>query len=67
MQRFKKTHFDKNLALDAGLVVSFSDAAGAELPGVIGAIDGEYVEVDFNHPLAGQDIEFKVTIYEILD
>ncbi|MCH1487764.1 MAG: FKBP-type peptidyl-prolyl cis-trans isomerase [Pseudomonadales bacterium] len=67
LQKFKHSHFDKSIELRQGLVVSFTDAAGAELPGVVASIDEAYVEVDFNHPLAGKDIEFNVTIHEILD
>ena len=67
LQRFKPSHFDRGLVLVEGLVVAFADAAGAELPGVIRAINDDYIDVDFNHPLAGQDIEFKVFIHAIID
>ena len=48
--------------LSIGLMMSFSDAQNAELPGVIIDIDDKYVDVDFNHPLAGQNILFEVAI-----
>ena len=41
--------------------MSFADAQNAEL-NVIVSIDDMYVEVDFNHPLAGKTILFDVEI-----
>jgi FKBP-type peptidyl-prolyl cis-trans isomerase SlpA len=53
------------MPLSPGLVVSFADAAKAELPGVIKSIERDYVMVDFNHPLAGKDLEFEVQILTV--
>ena len=38
---------------------SFQNGDG-ELPGVIVGIEDDKVMIDFNHPLAGQSIVFKV-------
>lgn len=62
IQRIKRDSFQTNMALTEGLMMSFSDAQNTELPGVIVAIDDQYVEVDFNHPLAGKAIIFDVAI-----
>ena len=48
-----------------GAVLSFADAARGELPGVVVAVSDTEVEVDFNHPLAGRDIVFRVSIVSI--
>ncbi len=53
------------IPLEPGMVLSFADAAGAELPGVISQADEEWVMVDFNHPLAGRDLTFEVDIISI--
>ncbi|NNL56150.1 MAG: peptidylprolyl isomerase [Pseudomonadales bacterium] len=66
LQSFKPTQFEPGLELREGLVVAFTDAAGAEVPGVISAISAAQVEVDFNHPLAGKDIQFNVQIHKLL-
>ncbi len=58
----KKTDFSKDLELSVGLVVSFADPEEQERPGVITRILDELVEVDFNHPLAGKDLRFDVSI-----
>lgn len=65
VQEMKRSSFALDMPLSPGLVVSFADAAKAELPGVIKSIDGDYVTVDFNHPLAGKDLEFEVQILSV--
>ncbi len=52
-------------ALAPGLVVSFSDAAGGQMPGVVAAVDERQVTVDFNHPLAGRRLQFDVEIISV--
>jgi len=54
------------LELEPGLMVSFA-GPGGELPGVVTRIFAERVEVDFNHPLAGRNIVFDVSILEVSD
>jgi FKBP-type peptidyl-prolyl cis-trans isomerase SlpA len=51
--------------MEVGLVVSFADASGSELPGVISEIQSDCVLVDFNHPLAGKSIFFNVEIHKV--
>lgn len=65
IQEMKRSSFAVDMPLSPGLVVSFADAAKAELPGVIKAIEGDYVVVDFNHPLAGKALEFEVQILAV--
>ncbi|MFT5483227.1 MAG: FKBP-type peptidyl-prolyl cis-trans isomerase SlpA [Halieaceae bacterium] len=65
VQELDRDDFDAEMDLVPGLVVSFADAAGGELPGVIASIDGDVVSVDFNHPLAGRSIIFDVEIHRI--
>lgn len=65
IQRIKRSSFQSNMALTEGLMMSFSDAQNTELPGVIIFIDDQYVEVDFNHPLAGKTITFEVAVKNV--
>jgi FKBP-type peptidyl-prolyl cis-trans isomerase SlpA len=60
----EKHRFGK-LELSEGLVVSFDGAGKLAMPGVIKKIDGENITVDFNHPLAGQAILFRVKIVDV--
>ncbi|MEH6445664.1 MAG: peptidylprolyl isomerase [Oceanospirillaceae bacterium] len=63
MQTVSRAKFT-DMDLEVGLVVSFQDPSG-ELPGVVNSIDGNEVIVDFNHPLAGQPLEFQVEIVNV--
>ena len=65
VQRIPREQFDAAIELEPGLVCSFADAAGGEVPGVIVAIEDEEVTVDFNHPLAGRTILFDVQVHRI--
>lgn len=61
IQRMKRDVFDDEEP-EIGTVMSFADANGDELPGVISEIEENMVVVDFNHPLAGRTLTFEVEI-----
>ena len=65
IQRIPRNQFTQDTPLEEGLVMSFSDAANSELPGVIRSFDEQQVEVDFNHPLAGRTLVFEVCILSV--
>jgi len=65
LQTYKKDQFAEAGELTSGMVIAFKDAAGSELPGVIADIQDESIVVDFNHPLAGKDLDFEVEIVEV--
>ena len=56
--------FPKAEPLEAGLVVAFHSPEG-DLPGVVQEVRGDEVVVDFNHPLAGRELIFDVTILRV--
>ena len=65
LQYLPRDQFDDDMELEIGLVFSFADASGGELPGMIIACDEEEVTVDFNHPLSGRTILFDVLIHRV--
>ena len=65
LQSFKRSEFADDMELQEGLVISFADAAGGELPGVIKTITEQTVMIVFNHPLAGRDILFTAEIHSV--
>ena len=65
IQRMQRSLFQPNMALTEGLMMSFADAQNTELPGVILGVDENYVEIDFNHPLAGKTLIFVVEILSV--
>ncbi|MDR5892246.1 FKBP-type peptidyl-prolyl cis-trans isomerase [Halomonas mongoliensis] len=64
IQRLKRDDFGDE-ELEIGTVMSFADPSGGELPGVISAIDGDMIDVDFNHPLAGRTLTFEVEVIDV--
>lgn len=67
IQEMKRSTFPVDMPVAPGLMVSFADAQGSELPGVISHAEGDWVTVDFNHPLAGKTLTFEVQILEVRD
>jgi FKBP-type peptidyl-prolyl cis-trans isomerase SlpA len=65
VQSIDRDQFDDDVELEIGLVFSFADAAGGELPGMVIGVDEEEVTVDFNHPLSGRTILFDVLIHRV--
>jgi FKBP-type peptidyl-prolyl cis-trans isomerase SlpA len=59
-----RDQFGADVVPEPGLVVSFA-GPGGELPGVVRSIEGDLVVVDFNHPLAGKDLIFDVSILKV--
>jgi FKBP-type peptidyl-prolyl cis-trans isomerase SlpA len=54
--------FPENLLPEVGLSYSFESPEDGEIPGTVLSIKDDMVEIDFNHPLAGQEIIFTVDI-----
>jgi FKBP-type peptidyl-prolyl cis-trans isomerase SlpA len=54
--------FPENLLPEVGLSYSFESPEDGEIPGTVLSIKDDMAEIDFNHPLAGQEIIFTVDI-----
>ena len=65
VQFIPRTDFDEDAPLEPGMLFTFADAAGGEVPGMIAEVGDERVTVDFNHPLSGRTIHFKVRIAHV--
>lgn len=65
VQSIDRDQFDDDVDLEIGLVFSFADAAGGELPGMVIGLEEDEVTVDFNHPLSGRTILFDVLIHRV--
>ncbi|WP_371186364.1 FKBP-type peptidyl-prolyl cis-trans isomerase [Thalassotalea maritima] len=50
---------------EVGTIMTFT-APGGEVPGIIREVNDLAITVDFNHPLAGQDVTFNVELVDIL-
>ena len=51
--------------LKPGLVVEVEDPQGGSFPGVVWEVRDQSVVLNFNHPLAGQTLEFDVKVVDI--
>ena len=60
-----KDAFPEAAAPKPGLVIEFTNPEGESVPGFVQQVDEDGVMVDFNHPLAGHDLRFEVTILSI--
>jgi len=58
------TKFDSETPAKIGNIITFTQPGG-ELPGMITDVSGTSVTVDFNHPLAGQNVTFVIDVIEI--
>jgi len=65
LQRVQKVQFPEDMLLEKGQIVGFTGENGEELAGAIIETGDEQVKVDFNHPLAGREIEFEVHILAV--
>jgi FKBP-type peptidyl-prolyl cis-trans isomerase SlpA len=65
LQQVQKAQFPKDMQLEQGQIIGFSSDSGEEVAGAIIEIEDDHVKVDFNHPLAGREIEFEVHILAV--
>ncbi len=59
------SEFPEDMPPEPGLTFSFSTEDGEDIPGTVRATKDDQVEVDFNHPLAGHALIFRVEILGI--
>ena len=60
-----KSTLPKDLDPKIGQVLDVKDSSGNSFPAVVSEVQDEKIILDFNHPLAGKDLQFEVTIVEI--
>lgn len=65
VQLLARNSFPAEIELEAGLVIAFETPEGEELAGIVVEWDEGEVTVDFNHPLAGQAVVFRVEILAV--
>ena len=59
------SEFPDDIDVEEGMVIGFDTPGGEEVPGVILECNDEQVKVDFNHPLAGRNLAFRVELVSI--
>jgi len=61
-----KSEFPKDMEFVIKGVVQGQDAQGRPIQGQITKIEEEEVELNMNHPLAGEDLAFEIELLEII-
>ena len=64
-REFPKSDLPKDIDLKVGQVLGVRDKDGNSFPVTVSEIKNETVVLDLNHPLAGKDLQFEVTIVDI--
>lgn len=57
--------FPVDAPLEVGQIRAFALADGRETTGTLVAIGDETIRVDFNHPLAGREVVFRVQVLDV--
>lgn len=65
VQYFSRRDFQETGIPDVGTIMLFTTRDGSEMPGVVRDVTEDSITVDFNHPLAGQHIDFDIEVLEI--
>ena len=67
VQSIKISAFPSEMSLAVGQLIAFTTPGGDELAGVIQSLSDDQAVVDFNHPLCGRLITFKVRILKVIN
>lgn len=64
-KEFPKTSMPANVEPKVGMILRATAPNGQSFPAIISEIKGDKVVLNFNHPLAGKQLTFKVKILDI--
>jgi len=65
IQQVDKNNFPDDVDLQIGMEFVANSPEGQQMPFVVKDIKDEEITIDFNHPLAGKDLEFDVELVDI--
>jgi len=66
VQTFPRDAFPPDASPEVGWAVELSGPDGQRVPATIAEVTDETIVLDFNHPLAGQDLTFEIELVEIV-
>jgi FKBP-type peptidyl-prolyl cis-trans isomerase 2 len=67
LQVFPRDAFPPDAAPEVGWAVELSAPDGQRVPATVAEVTDESITLDFNHPLAGEDLTFEITLVEIVE
>jgi len=59
------SEFPNDIKLELGIELALQQPDGDVLHAIVVAIDADSVKLDFNHPLAGKELNFRVTVVDL--
>lgn len=62
-----KENFPSDFTLEVGMEYMASNPEGVQMPFVITEVRDEEVTIDFNHPLAGKNLNFDLELLDVRD
>lgn len=62
-----RSQFPPDVEIEAGMQFGAQGPDGQAVPVWVAAVTDEAVTVDFNHPLAGQQLHFEITVASVRD
>ncbi|HIH39546.1 TPA: peptidylprolyl isomerase [Candidatus Woesearchaeota archaeon] len=65
IKEMPKASVPKDLELKTGMMLIFKREDGMRIPGVVTGIKTDTIKVDFNHPLSGKTLNFKIKLVDI--
>lgn len=65
VHKANRSDFPPDLQIEPGMQFVTETEDGQQVPGVVAAVEGDEVTVDFNHPLAGQTLQFTIDVVGI--
>jgi FKBP-type peptidyl-prolyl cis-trans isomerase SlyD len=60
-----RDEFPEEIPLEPGTELEVRNADGEVLSATIASVNGDTIKLDFNHPLAGKELTFNVTIVDL--
>ncbi len=70
VQTINRSALDKKIDPQPGMVIGMDieqDGQKQNVPAMIIEVNKEQVTIDYNHPLAGQDLQYKITLESITE
>jgi FKBP-type peptidyl-prolyl cis-trans isomerase SlyD len=62
-----KENFPEDFILEIGMEYMASNPDGVQMPFIITNVEDETVTIDFNHPLAGKNLNFDIELVDVRD